>query len=336
MKKSEKCKELKIREPLFSSYHFQGVATATILENPTIENWFLNNAVILTCERKFLDGFSTPDLRIKNSAIFECPCFDTTYISSRFIEKEYMKIIKNCIDRGFFVGYSNIDDFYIEGKTFYKKRHFPHDGLIIGYNDSDKTFTIFAYDSSWKYRSFKTPQSGFEKGRKSALKDNKYSNFCVFKPKCDIFEFSAKTSLLNIREYLNSSISLYPKTKRGIVSGIAVHKYIIMYLNKLIDNSIPYHKSDWRIMRIIWEHKKVMLKRIEMIQAELGLKTGYSEAYSKALRLADKARILYASYETKQRNDLLLKIISLLKEIDKIEKNVLKRLIRKAEKNEII
>ena len=336
MEKIKKSKELKLREPLFSAYHFQGTATATILENPTIENWYLNNAVILTCERKFLDGFTTPDIRIKHSSFHDCPCYDITWVTGRFLEKGFIKLVKNCIDQGYFVGYNNIDDYYVAGKTFYKKRHFAHDGLITGYDENDKTFTIYAYDSTWKYRPFKTPQAGLEKGRRSALKENKYTNFMVFKPKSEIIEFSAKTALLNIREYLNSNLRIYKKSERGTVYGTAVHKYLEMYLKKLIDSSIPYNRSDWRIMRVVWEHKKAMLKRIKLIEDELKLNNSLSDSYMQAVRLSDKARILYASYETKQRNDLLIKIISLIEEMDKIEKCTLKKLIRKAEKNEII
>ena len=79
-----------------------------------------------------------------------------------------------------------------------------------------------------------------------------------------------------------------------------------------------------------------MLKRLKLIEDELKLNNRLSESYKEAVRLSDKARILYASYETKQRNDLLIKIISLIEEMDKIEKSTLKKLIRKAEKNEII
>ena len=38
------------------------------------------------------------------------------------------------------------------------------------------------------------------------------------------------------------------------------------YIDKLYDGSIPYDRMDRRVFRLIWEHKKIMLERIEAME----------------------------------------------------------------------
>ena len=65
MKKTKKKIELPLVEPLYSTYHYQGPGTATLVNNPSIRNWYLNQVMILTCTRKFLNGFTTPQIRMQ-------------------------------------------------------------------------------------------------------------------------------------------------------------------------------------------------------------------------------------------------------------------------------
>lgn len=66
---------------------------------------------------------------------------------------------QDMLDNGFYVAFSGVDDFYIEGKSWYKEQHFNHDGLIIGYNDENKTFSIVAH--RWIFTAFETSQACF-------------------------------------------------------------------------------------------------------------------------------------------------------------------------------
>ena len=68
MKKTKKKVELPLIEPMYSTYHHQGIATAIMANNPSISNWYLNQVMILTCTRKFLTGFTTPEIGIVESS----------------------------------------------------------------------------------------------------------------------------------------------------------------------------------------------------------------------------------------------------------------------------
>lgn len=324
--------ELPLSEPLYSTYHYQGTGTATLAQNPSIYNWYLNQAVILICNRKFLQGYTTPEISVAESSWNSNPYFDKKWYSMQFLDGHTGFVIRKMLDSGYYVFFSGIDDYYVEGKSWYHERHFGHDGCICGYNQENKTICIYAYDRNWIYRKFWTTQKSFEAGRKAMFEKGQYGNICGIKPKNEQVAFSHETALKKIEEYLDSDMEKYPETVDGPVSGIAVHDYIIKYVGKLLDGSIPYEKADRRIFRVIWEHKKVMLQRIRLIEDALSLNDSISNAYSSVVHEADDCRMLYAAHRMKQRNSLLSAIQRKLSSLKDKEKYLLEKLIEKSKK----
>lgn len=305
MRKQKKKIELPLTAPLYSTYHYQGPATAVLIHNPSIRNWYMNRAMILICSRKFLTGFTTPEIGILESSWDESPCFDKIWYTMQFIEGHIHFVIQKLLDTGYYVCFSGIDDYYVEGKTWYHERHFNHDGCICGYNQENKTYCIYAYDQNWIYQKFWTTQKSFEAGRKAMFKKGFYGSICGIKPKEDQIAFSCETALKKIADYLDSDMEKYPESDEGVALGIVVHDYIAKYIGKLYDGTIPYEKMDRRVFRVIWEHKKVMLERIELIEVALSMDNTISEAYRWVVREADNCRMLYAAHHMKQRDTLL-------------------------------
>ncbi len=297
--------ELPLIEPLYSTYHYQGVATAIGANNPSIRNWDLNNNMNLTCNRKFLHGFTTPKITIADSSWFNNPHIEKIWISTRFTKGYINPIIKEMLNQGYYVLFMHVDDYYVEGKSFYQERHLNHDGLICGYDQDEKTYCIYAYDNNWIYRKFWTPQKAFNNGRIAMRKEGIYTNTCAIKVKEDEIKFEPVTVYNKLKEYLDSNIEKYPFEGEGDVFGIVVHEYMAEYLSKLQSGEIPYEKMDWRIFRVIWEHKKAMLERIVLIEQIYKMGNGFSEEYKSLVKDADTIRMLYASYHLKRRDTIL-------------------------------
>lgn len=322
--------ELPIVEPIYSTYHSQGSGAAIIAENPTIRNWYLNQAVSLTCTKKFLSGFTTPQINIENSSLDENIYLYKQRCYMRFAKGYINVIIREMLKQGCYVFFCGIDDYYIEGKTWYKERHFAHDGLIYGYDNKKKTYLVFAYDNNWVYNKFEVSQKSFNKGRLAMAKLNQSGHICALKAVSDKIVFEPETVIKNLKEYLNPSLEKHPKTEDGTVYGIVVHDYIAMYIDKLYDGSIPYKRMDRRVFRLIWEHKKVMLERIEKLEEKLHFDSELSMAYKKLVSEADTMRMLYASHFIKRRDTLLPIISKKLLSLKSEEKIILEKLIKKA------
>ena len=301
----KKIVELPLIEPLYSTYQYQGPTSAIIKDNPTVRNWFLNQVMILSCNRMFLTGFTTPEIEVKDASWEECPHLEKIGFSMRFLKGYINPIIRQFLDYGYYVCFDGVDDYYVEGKSWYKKNHFDHDGMICGYDQTNKTYCIYAYDSNWIYRKFWTPQKSFNDGRKAIMKKGQYGSLCGIKVKPDKVEFSPETTYKNLLEYLDSTFEKYPIDGDGKVYGIIVHDYIAKYIGKLFDGTIPYERMDRRIFRQIWEHKKVMQERIAVLEKTLNLNSSCSEQYQSIVSLANMLRMLYASHHMKRRDSIL-------------------------------
>lgn len=323
--------DLPIVEPIYSTYQFQSPATAIIENNPSIKNWILSNVMLLSCNRKFLSGLTTPYVNIVKSSWIDNPHLDLQWMSMIYLNGHVNSVIKILLNHDFYVYYRGVDDFYMEGKSYYKERHFNHDGLICGYDQENKTYCIYAYDKNWIYKKIWIPQSSFEKGRQAMFRKKAYGIICGVRPKKEPVEFSASTALENIKEYLDSNMEKYPENADGDVYGIVVHEYIAKYLDKLLDNSIPYEKMDWRVFRLIWEHKKAMLERITLIEKEFDWDNEISKKYEPLVKEADTMRMLYASYHMKRRDSLLKVIKNKLLSLKNTEEILLTELVKKWE-----
>ena len=297
--------ELPLIEPLYSTYHNQGAGTAVIGNNQSVRNWYLNQVMNLTCSKKFLNGFTTPEITIADSSWSGNPYLDKRWISSEFTNGYINPIIRQMLDKGFYVAFGGVDDFYVKGKSWYKERHFSHDGLICGYDQNDKTYCIYAYDSNWIYQKFWVPQKDFNAGRIAMRKKGTFSSFCGLKVKAEQIEFSPKIACQKIKEYLDSNLEKHPFEKEGNAYGSVVHEYIAEYVTKLHSGDIPYERMDRRVFRLIWEHKKAMLERIENIERCLNLTDEISEEYKLIVSEADTMRMLYASHHMKRRDSVL-------------------------------
>lgn len=321
--------ELPLIEPLYKTYHSQGAATAIIGNNPTIRNWYLNHVMNLSCNRKFLDGFTSPEIKIKNSSWKFSPCLNRIWISTQYTKGYINPIIRELLDDGYYVNFRGVDDYYVKGKTWYKERHFSHDGLICGYDQNDKSYCIYAYDSNWIYNKFWISQKDFNAGRIAMRKRGIFTNMCALKPKEDKIDFLPETACLNIKGYLDPNFEKDPDDNEERVYGIVVHEYIAEYVSKLYNGDIPYERMDRRVFRLIWEHKKVMFERIELIEQNMGMNNEISTKYKNLVSEADTIRMLYASHHMKRRDSVLPIIKKKLLNLMNNERKLLTLLIEK-------
>lgn len=322
--------ELPLVTPIYSTYHFQGPSTAMLAANPSIRNWYLNQVMILFCGRRFLSGYTTPEINVIGAAWDENPHFERHGLGMRFLEGSLNQVIRNMLEQGYYVCFAGVDDYYVKGKSWYHERHFNHDGMICGVNQEKKTFSIYAYDQNWIYQRFVTPQRAFRMGCQKMWEQGLYGSIFAVKPSTDQIPFQPNIVVKTIQEYLDSSLEKYPLTGEGNPCGIVVHDYIAIYLDRLIEGTIPYERMDRRVFRLIWEHKKVMQERVMKAEKELGLPNMLSRKYEAIVSEADTMRLLYASHHMKRRDSLLPVIRRKLLNMKELEEKLLSEFVQRA------
>jgi len=318
--------------PVFASTQNKASVGLVISNHPTAYNQLLNQAVSLCCTRRFLRGYTTPQVSIPNFSLKDFSCIETYEVSLRFVYQHFHDIVKRMMDEGYYVYYSGADDFFIPGKSWYGIRRMAHDGILCGYDDEKQTYSIAAYDINWMYNLIEVPQDAMIPAIEYSMQFKVYGTLVAGKVKNISVPLDEGMILKNIKAYLDSTVEKYPLNQDGLVTGIAVHDFVSMYLGKLLDGSIPYEKMDWRSLRPIWEHKKCMLDRIIAVEKKLGWNNEISNAYRPIVEQANSLRMMYALYHRKKRDSVLQSIQKGLAEIEKKERAVLNNFVDQLEK----
>ena len=321
-------------QPICTAYNFQMTAGIVISENPSVRNWYLSNCVQIRCERKFLRGYTSPEIMVERSDMYWNPFIEKIALNMRFLKENVHSVIKNMLDEGYYVEFSQVDDYYMKGKSWYREKHFGHDGVICGYDENDHTYTIGAYNSKWNYAIFKVPQKCFEQGMFSMLKKDMYGNITALKVNKDRAELDTELIKNSLKDYLKSDFETYPLIPEGVAFGSVVHDYIGIYLEHLYYGIIPYERKDKRIFRLIWDHKRLMLERIEAVEKKAGVKNDISSEYKNIVEESSRMHTLYIKYWLKKDNGILLELKDRLEKMREAEKKPLEKLILLIEKED--
>ncbi len=323
----EKC-SLPVTAPYFSAYHYQGSNDVCAALNPSLYNWHLNHSVQLRCSLRFLKGYTSPELWVAATSLRENPYLERHDLNLQFLLDSGPRVVKNMLDAGYYVHFSGVDDFYVEGKTFAGQKHFAHDGLICGYDNRAKTYEIFAYDKDWIYRTFTTPQKGFWRGARWVARKMNYPVLTAAKAT------PGPVALAPLAIADEMEVYLLPSVTFSEASGLVVHEYLGVYLDKLREGEISSDRLDRRIFRLLWEHKRCMLDRICAVEKVLGTDTTLSSAYAPLVEEANLMRMLYARYHIGRDTSLLLSIKKHLLHLRDVEKELLPSLVDKIRKED--
>ena len=318
--------------PVFSFTPGHAAAGFALNGHPTGYNAYLNQCTTVGCTRRFLRGFTTPQMGIPRAWIGSFPYIEHYSVSSRFGYPHYRNIIKLMLDQGFSVYFNGIDDFYMPGKCWYGIRHMAHDGIICGYDDNDQTYSIAAYDINWLFSLIKIPQDSLIEGLNACINNKQYGGLTAYKMRENaVVSLDEKMILRNLKTYVDQTVDKYPLDQDGWIEGIATHDFLAMYMDKLKDGSIPAEKVDWRTLRPVWEHKKCMLDRIKAIEEKRGWDIELSSKYAPLVDDANRARMMLAMFHKNQKATLLDKMKNILLDLRERESEILKELIKRME-----
>ena len=315
---------------IYSAFNHLGCYGMIFAQNPSIYNWQLNEIMQLRCTRRFLKGeYSSPELMLDRGFYKSCPHIEKYEIPYKLFGKHVHDVIRNIVSQGYGVMFEGCDDYYIEGKTWYKTRHFAHDGLICGYDMDKKTYLIYAFDKDWKLSLFEIPVRSLGRAARGGVELGRMPKLFPIKARPETVKFDPKRVFEGIKEYLSSDFEKYPIDGEGFVYGSVVQKYLILYLQKLANGEIGYEKADRRLFRLLMEHKECMLDRIRTVSQALSLDETADKEYRKVVDISGKLHIMYAMYLSRERSDTPKRMITLFEALINEENAALNNLINK-------
>ena len=316
--------ELPFSFPMLATFHNTALVGIISNNDPNAKIQMFNQCTSLSCSKKFLGGYSTPEMGFAHSWLFNYGNLDIIKVSMQFAYKCHRDIARAMLEEGRYVYFNNIDDYYIPNKSWYNERHMLHDGIICGCDDSDDTYSVAAYDKNWVFRLFKVKRKFFDEAIEKSFAMGMPAFFGC-KSKGETVELDIVKIAKDMQTYVNSDLSIYPNNgdTESYVSGAAVNDYIAIYIDKLLDESIPYEKMDWRVVRVIWEFRACMLERIKALENKLAIDDNSSEAYRDIVLKTDRLRMMYAVCHKKRNDQALISVRDGLKELVKKEREIL-------------
>lgn len=322
--------------PVFATTQGAAAVGIAITGHPTAYNGFLNQCTTLYCTRAFLRGGGSPFTGIPRNGIYDFPFIERYNTHLKFAHPYTMDLIRRMLDSGFYIHYCGVDDYYLPGKSWYGLRHMNHDGVICGYDESDRTYSIAAYDINWIFSLMRIPQDCFAEGLKSCIERKEYGNLIAYRVRKDAtVALDEKMILRYLKEHLTNTVDRFPLNQEGTVTGLAVHDFVAMYVGKLRDGSLPVERMDWRALRPVWEHKRCMLDRLRAVEEKHGWAAECSTEYAPLVEKANRLRMMYAMFHKNQKAGLLGKIEQGLLELREQENIILQKFVTQMEESSV-
>lgn len=321
--------------PLFATTQGMAAPGIAIENHPTAFNGILNQCTTISCTRRFLRGYTSPQTEVPRLGIYSFSYLNKYAVSFRFAHRHSLEIIKKMLDEGFYIYFSCVDDFYLPEKSWYGIRHLAHDGIICGYDETDATYSIAAYDINWIFRLIQIPQKCFAEGLDACIENKQFGAITAYKMKDIEVKLEEPAILKYLKEHLDTTIDKVSLESNDRVNGIAVHDLLAMYIDKLKDGSIPSDKMDWRALRPVWEHKRCMLERLKAVETKHNWDPAFSEQYAPLVDLANRIRMMYAVYHKTRKTSLLDGIRNGLTELSRKEYDILTDFVGKMEEEQV-
>ena len=328
-----KKRELPIAVPEYNTYGHQIITTAVFAANPSLKNWSLNRLPLLRCNPDFLLGLgNSPEVFVSRSGYQDSRQIERKFLSLKFLGNKFHESIRAMIDEDYYVFFLNMDDSLI------RKAHKSHEniffrmGVIYGYDQNEKTYSLLSCDEKQNHKVIKIPQRWLRIPEEEGIDSRMFPTLCAIRPKDITVQLNVREIYTTLKQYLDEAEEKYPPfVSTGKVYGNIVHDYIALYLLYIAQKKISYEQIDTKVFRQVWEHKVGMLERLTVVEDTLHLDHSISDNYRKIVEQAKQMNEQYLSCCQKKNKKMILELRDLLLEFSKKERSLLAAFIIKME-----
>lgn len=296
-------KTLIYNKPKYNTYNYLAASSIVGENNPYFDIWCHNNYIDIQCSRNdFSKGLN---LTLCKGSILELPFLYLLSMGTMYPLNRLFECIRNLIDDDFYVYFDNVDDFYIKGKTHYQEKHYPHDGLIIGYDDIEQTYQIAAYNNNFMFDLFTISQKefaeGFSYGFFRAYDTGRMPELYGVRvdPEKETYKATIDKEHIDsrIKTYLAPHLDTEYSETPHVAFGIDIYDSIIDFLGHQNDSIVTNSSfiKDPRIFKMLYEHKLSMKERMGYIFKNYDIPLSLNP-YEEIVDRTNRLHFLYAKY----------------------------------------
>lgn len=314
---------LKISEPIIKGYPDYGYQLTVVQNDPELDNWIYCNYIQLYYNPKDEENLVRYYYADVNGRTWNTrnPTLEYQTIHKDVLQTLNIGIIDfliKMIDLGYYC-YLYIDEYYLPHSPAYNQFHIYHVNFIYGYDTDEKKLYLAGYDKTFLYSyntvDFDIFETSYNLCPREEYEDRNTIYLYYICPTKQSYQFDIATMLEQIKEYLycknsqrrfDTCFNVVPWYSFGLDCLSKVKEY----LDEQIDSSdIKFNNKPYFIF---WEHKNLMISRIDFL-----IKRGYlkEDCQSKVLFEELKQfylKILNMAIKYEYRQDI--KILKRLKE----------------------
>ena len=306
--------------------------------------WFHSNYIQLFCGQRRLNNRQTCSLNFYFPKIwhYSVPWLHwyslPNDLSAKLFGKDIIDFLKSCIDSELYVRLM-LDEYYLPYSEYFNKVHHEHDILIFGYDDSHTLFFSLGYDRG-EYselhvgyecinNAYMSVKSNFPAGKRMDL--FRYNEAGALEYGIPPYGFDIDWIQIQISNYLKSISSVdrlrSEKNLVDYVFGLKTYNSLHDYVASLL--LVPT-KIDLIPFRILWEHKKCMVKRIEYMVSKKILRPEEFplNAFVELQEKADMLRLMSIKYSLTQDDTVVQRMKHSIEELCFLDEIAMKKLQR--------
>lgn len=320
--------ELKVEKSYYNSLQWQAAGGVVAKTNNSSDNWYLTNAINIACEKEFWNDKKefSPRLVVDNTHPWSIPLINKYEFPKEFINNTVIPSISTILSCGYYIYYNNIDDFYIDGKQSFNLWHNPHDGLITGIDNSNKTISIFGYDINNHLSTIRAPQEHFVEAFFSKY-NNKDGVLLALKNNNQNFDYNFDDFLNNLNSYLHSQQTDVYKNINDFGFGLEALNLVVKYVEEINNKKMPLNLLDLRVFMSIYENKQCIYNSLSKAKSIGKVSNSICNEYLKIVQLSENVRLLSIKCLINHKYNILSVIAEKIEEIIMKEKNTISRLL---------
>ncbi len=260
-------RKLSMSEPLIYTYNIYGSIFSMISDDPAIWPWVYNNFIQI----KYVVDWRSFYFDNHYLLFDNCPWLTHSIIPRRMLESStsLVNFIIECINNKSYI-YLYIDRYYISKSSVFNTKHIWHELLIYGYDLDNKVFYIADNLGNGKYIKTECTFNELEKGYWAIDSDVEfYHNIHLFdKHYEDGINLDTEQILLTLENYLFSKKTINMYVKEKTLYGIDTISLLMEHLGNCSSGDLWL---DTRAFHLFWEHKKLMVSRLEYLKRNSNL-----------------------------------------------------------------
>lgn len=318
--------------------------------SPQTEGWYMNNFINIFYRYEYPSFYDYADYKCFYSGIMDVDTL--TYATA--LQFNTIDFFLKCISSDKYI-YAWVDQYYISATPFYKTKHDVHPILVYGYDANRSVYHCKCFSIERGVYGADVVMSEYHQALIKATELHMHINdddvFCLFKVRNDITcEFSLESFVSELNDYITGKgkhKGAYFFKGEHIVDSkydYALSCYGLKVTELLADGLLARHLRcfDYRVLHMVCENKKNILKRLKYITARyanynISVFNQCVDEYEQIADKYEKVRLLAMKKSISENHNLYdinysektaRKLQSMLYELIGQERCVLKKILR--------